>query len=67
LTDAHLAYVVVGHEELEAKSPRARTLNALLAYAATPVQDFPVFVSDRNVGARIYRFHRPVSWEGLMP
>jgi hypothetical protein len=67
LTDSHLAYMVVGHEELEAKSPRARTLNALLAYAATPVQDFPVFVSDRNVGARIYRFHRPVSWEGLMP
>ena len=50
LTDSHLAYVVVGHEELEAKSPRARTLTALLAYAATPVQDFPVFVSDRNVG-----------------
>jgi len=67
LTDSHLTYVVVGHEELEAKSPRARTLGALLAYAATPVQDFPVFVSDRNVGARIYRFHRPGSWEGLIP
>ena len=66
LTDSHLAYVVVGHEELEAKSPRARTLNALLSYAATPVQEFPVFVNDRNVGAMIYRFHKPVSWEGLM-
>ncbi len=67
LTDSHLAYVVVGDEELEAKSPRARTLNALLAYAATPVQDFPVLVNDRNVGARIYRFHRPDTWEGLAP
>jgi len=67
LTDSHLAYVVVGDEELEAKSSRARTLSALLAYAATPVQCFPVFVSDRNVGARIYRFHRPDSWEGLVP
>ena len=42
LTDSHLTYVVVGHEELAANSPRARTLNALLAYAATPVEDFPV-------------------------
>ena len=50
LTDAHLAYVVVGNEELEAKSPRARTLTTLLAYAATPVHDFPVLVNDRNVG-----------------
>ena len=67
LTDSHLAYVVVGNEELEAKSPRARTLTALLAYAAIPVHDFPVLVNDRNFGARIYRFRRPSSWEGLTP
>jgi 4-amino-4-deoxy-L-arabinose transferase-like glycosyltransferase len=67
LTDSHLAYVVVGHEELEARSTRSRTLNALLAFAATPVQDFPAFVGERNVGVRLYRFHRPDSWEGLAP
>jgi hypothetical protein len=67
LTDAHLTYVVVGHDELESKSPRSRTLNALLAYAATPVQDFPVFVGEKSVGVRLFRFHRPGSWEGLVP
>jgi hypothetical protein len=65
LTDWHLSYVVVGHEELAASSPRARTLSALLAYAATPIMDFPSFAGDRDVGVRIYRFHRPDSWEGL--
>jgi len=67
LTDSHLSYVVVGHEELESRSPRARTLNALLTFAATPVQDFPAFAGDRDVGVRIYRFYRPGSWEGLIP
>lgn len=67
LTDSHLAYVVVGHEELGAKSERSRTLNALLAYAATPVQDFPAYNGPRDVGVRLYRFHRPESWEGLVP
>ncbi len=67
LTDSHLSYVVVGHEELGAGSARARTLNALLAFAATPVQDFPAFAGDRDVGVRIYHFHRPDSWEGLIP
>jgi Dolichyl-phosphate-mannose-protein mannosyltransferase len=67
LTDSHLSYVVVGHEELAAGTPRARTLNALLAYAATPVEDFPAFANKRDVGVRIYRFNRPDSWEGLVP
>jgi 4-amino-4-deoxy-L-arabinose transferase-like glycosyltransferase len=66
LTDAHLSYVVVGHEDLEANSPRARTLGALLAYAATPIQEFPTLVGGRNFGVRIYRFHRPDSWEGMV-
>jgi hypothetical protein len=65
LTDSHLSYVVVGNEELGARSPRAETLNALLAHAAVPVQEFPVFQGDRNVGVRIYRFQRPDSWEGM--
>jgi hypothetical protein len=66
LTDSRLSYVVVGHEELAAPSPRARTLSALLAFAATPVQDFPMFVGNKSVGVRIYRFRRPSSWEGLV-
>jgi len=67
LSDQGLAFVVVGRDELEADSPRARTLGALLAYAATPVQDFPVRVGKRDVGARIYRVNQPISWEGFAP
>jgi Dolichyl-phosphate-mannose-protein mannosyltransferase len=67
LSDQQLSYVVVGHDELEADSPRSRTLGALLAFAATPVQDFPVRIGGRNVGARIYRFQQPASWEGFTP
>ena len=67
LTDSHLTYVVVGHEELAASSPRAQTLNALMAFAATPVEDFPSLAGDRDVGVRIYRFRQPGSWEGLIP
>jgi len=67
LSDRGLTYVVVGRDELEAKSQRAESLKALLAYAATPVQDFPVVVDDRDVGTRIYRMNQPVSWEGFAP
>lgn len=67
LGDRGLAFVVVGRDELEADSPRARTLSALLAHAATPVQDFPVRVGKRDVGARIYRVNQPISWEGFAP
>jgi hypothetical protein len=66
LTDAHLSYIVVGLDELQAKSPRAETLKALLAFSATPVRDFPAFPGDREAGVRLYRFHRPSSWEGLV-
>jgi hypothetical protein len=67
LSDRKLSYVVVGHDELEADSPRSRTLGAILAFAATPVQDFPVRIGGRNVGARIYRFRQPASWKGFSP
>jgi hypothetical protein len=67
LTDSHLSYVVVGVDELEAMSPRARTLKALLLYSATPIVDFPGFPGDRSTGVRLYRFHRPGTWEGLAP
>nr|WP_303652653.1 glycosyltransferase family 39 protein [Paludisphaera mucosa] len=67
LSDRHLAYVVVGRDELEAKSRRSESLHALLAFAATPVQDFPSLVEGRDVGTRIYRVNQPVSWEGFAP
>ena len=65
LTDSHLSYIVVGLDELNADSPRAKTLKALLAYAATPIRDFPASPEERNPAVRLYRFHRPGSWEGL--
>jgi len=67
LTDSHLCYIIVGLDELEAMSPRARTLNALLSYAATPLLDFPAFPGDTTAGVRLYRFNRPSTWEGLVP
>jgi hypothetical protein len=65
LTDSNLSYVLVGLDELEARSPRAATLRALLAYAATPLADFPDSPGGRNPAVRIYRFQHPDSWEGL--
>jgi hypothetical protein len=67
LTDAHLAYVVVGDDELRAKSRRAGTLRAVLAYAAEPVAGFPERRGGHDVGVRVYRFQSPESWEGLRP
>jgi Dolichyl-phosphate-mannose-protein mannosyltransferase len=67
LTDSHLAYIVVGVDELQARSTRAKTLKSLLAYAATPLVDFPTFPGDPNPAVRLYRFHRPHNWEGLIP
>src|SRR5262249_20780343 len=40
LTDARLAYIVVGDDELSARSRRGATLRAVLAYAASPVAAF---------------------------
>jgi 4-amino-4-deoxy-L-arabinose transferase-like glycosyltransferase len=67
LTDSHLSYIVVGLDEVDAGSTRARTLNALLSYAATPLVDFPAPAGERSGGVRLYRYHRPVTWEGLIP
>ncbi len=67
LSDASLSYIVVGRDEMEANSPRARTLNALLSYAATPLVEFASPAGDLTTGVRLYRFHRPLSWEGLVP
>jgi hypothetical protein len=65
LTDSHLSYILVGLDELKAKSPRAETLRALLAYAGTPLAEFPSSPSDPTPAVRIYRFRRPASWEGF--
>jgi hypothetical protein len=66
MTDSHLSYIVVGRDELEARSPRAATLRALLSYAATPLAEFPAFPGDQTPGVYLYCFHRPASWEGLL-
>jgi hypothetical protein len=67
LTDSHLSYIVVGLDEVDTGSARARTLSALLAYAATPLLDFPPSPGERAAGVRLYRYHRPLTWEGLVP
>jgi hypothetical protein len=67
LTDAHLRYIVVGADELGARSRRAATLRALLAFAAEPVAEFPGRRAGGGVAVRVFRFRRPESWEGLRP
>lgn len=66
-TDAKLAYVVVGQDELTAPSRRAATLRAVLAYAATPVASFPETQGGSGTGVEIFRFQAPASWEGMRP
>jgi hypothetical protein len=66
LTDARLSYIVVEAEELEAESARARTLQSLLAYAAEPIHEFPENSADDAGRVRIYRFHRPADWKGML-
>lgn len=67
LTDSRLAFIVVGDDELRSKTPRAATLNALLAHAAEPVAAFSDHRGSMDVGVRVFRFHRPESWEGARP
>jgi hypothetical protein len=67
LGDASLAYVVVGADELAAKSRRAETLRSLLAYAARPIVSFPERQGGTDKSILVYCFHRPESWEGLRP
>jgi hypothetical protein len=66
-TDSRLAYVVVGADEWEAESRRGATLRAVLAYAAEPVAAFPELEGGGRIGVRVFRYHRPASWEGLRP
>jgi Dolichyl-phosphate-mannose-protein mannosyltransferase len=65
LTDSRLSYILVGLDELNASSPRAVTLRALVAYVGTPLVDFPASPGDSTPSVRIYRYQRPASWEGI--
>ena len=66
LTDSHLAYVVVGHDELEAASPRATTLRAVLAYAADPGRrSSPSRTGEPTPASGSIASTGPTSWEGL--
>lgn len=67
LTDNHLTYVVVGQDELDAESPRGKTLRAWLGYSAIPLRAFPEREGGSVPGVWVYRFTRPESWEGLAP
>jgi hypothetical protein len=67
LSDSRLTYLVVGTDEIEARSRRAATLRALLAYCCEPIIAFPQREGGQNADVCIYRYHRPASWEGLRP
>ncbi len=60
LTDSHLAYVVVGDDELRRPSRRGETLRAVLAYAANRSRRSP---NGERPGARrggwVYRYRGP--------
>jgi hypothetical protein len=65
LTDARLAYIVVGEDELAASSRRAATLRALLAHTGRLAARFDGRPDGTGHGVRIYHFERPASWEGM--
>lgn len=65
LTDANLAYVVVGADELAAPSRRAATLRAWLGHAARPVVSFPGRHGGTGADVLVFRYWRPASWEGV--
>ena len=67
LSDRNLKYVVVGSDELRAKSRRAATLRAMLARAGRPVASFSGRRDGRGAGVEVYRFEAPESWEGITP
>ena len=67
LSDQNLKYVVVGSDELKAKSRRAATLRAMLAHAGKPVASFSGRRDGRGAGVEVYEFEPPRSWEGITP
>lgn len=67
LSDQRLAFVVVGADELNAPSNRARTLRAILDYASEPAAAFPSRRGGNGADVLVYRFHPPETWKGLAP
>jgi len=67
LSDRNLRYVVVGTDELKAKSRRAATLRAMLAYAGKPAASFSGRRDGRGSRVEVYCFDPPASWEGIDP
>jgi hypothetical protein len=67
LCDPRLAFVIVGAEELSARSRRADTLRAILNLSGERVASFPARQGGRGADVLVYQFHRPKSWEGLRP
>lgn len=67
LTDARLAFVVVGQDELDAGSRRGETLRALVSHAGEPAVTFPGRPDGSGVAVRVFRFEHPASWEDLRP
>ena len=63
ISDARLAFIVVGDDELRAPSRRAAILNDVLESWAMPLAAFPSRRGGDNVGVRVYRFTRPSEWE----
>ncbi len=67
LTDARLAFLIVGADELEADSQRAATLRAIVAYACEPLIAFPAREGGAGKDILVFRYSRPDSWEGIIP
>lgn len=67
LTDARLAYLIVGADELNAPSRRAETLRAIVAFACEPAAGFPARKEGMGQDILIFRYSRPESWEGIVP
>lgn len=65
LTDSKLAIVVVGADELAARSRRGKTLKALLGRSGELAASFPGERGGSASDVLVYRFHRPETWEGL--
>ncbi len=66
LSDSSLTYIVVTRKELEAGTPRARTLASWLDYASRPLVSFPNRRGETTQDVWIYRFERPDDWGGIL-
>jgi hypothetical protein len=62
LSDGNLGYIVVGRDELEARSGRAESLRALLAMTGRLAASFPAREGGRGADVLVYRFGRPQAW-----